>query len=589
MFKKGMKMTPSKKFRLMFIAFILVFSTIIIIDLTVDIAKVASGSSTVYVGGSGPGNYTKIQWAIENASYGDTVFVHAGTYNENVNVNKALSLVGEDKENTIIDGGDSGYVVHAVFTNWFNITGFTIRGSGSSLVDSGIALSYVDNGRIENNIVVSNYNGIHLSNSDYINITNNDLSSNDDHTISLVSSSNNSIYNNKVTNNDHGIRLSDSSDNNIIGNDVSSNNFNGILLSESSNITLTNNIVNQNDGNGIKLDDSSNNIIAYNNVTNSGYFGIHLRLSSKNNRFHHNYILNNFDQVFIETPTSFGNIWDDGNGEGNYWSDYDGHDDGSNGRVPDDGVGDTEVPHPFSNQGDGYFQLDNYPLILTSEIPPISEDEGEGESVIPNLGLLGLSAISALLICIIASLYSLTEGGKYKLVGLMIPLYTRIKKDQVLNHYLRGRINGYIEANPGEHYNAIKYALNINNGALTYHLRVLERENVIVSKRDGMYKRFYPKNVKIPKNYRRLSDVQKRIVKTINEFEGITQTEIANKLDISPQVVNYHVKILESGGIVRSEFGEKYRSKCYIKDKAIFDAAMEMGFPSPQDITSDLV
>jgi parallel beta-helix repeat protein len=583
-----MKMIVSKKSRLMFIAFIFVFSSIIIIDLTVDIAKVASGSSTVYVGGSGPGNYTKIQWAIENASYGDTVFVHAGTYNENVKVNKSISLVGEDRDTTIIDGGENGYVVHAVFTSWFNITGFTIRGSGSTLVDAGISLFYVFNGRIEYNNVISNYNGIYLSNSDYINITNNDLSSNDDHTIYLAGSSNNSIQNNNVTNNDHGIYISHSSDNSVLYNNVSSNNFNGILFSQSSNITLTNNNVNQNGGNGIKLDDSSNNTIAYNNVTNSGYFGIHFRLSSNNNRFHHNYILNNFGQVFIES-TSLSNIWDDGNGEGNYWSDYEGVDDGSNGRVADDGVGDTEIPHPFSNQGDGYFQLDNYPLILTSEIPPISEDDGEGESVIPNLGLLGISAISVIFISIIASLYSLTEGGKYKFVGLMIPLYTRIKKDQVLNHYLRGRINGYIEANPGEHYNAIKYALNINNGALTYHLRVLERENVIVSKRDGMYKRFYPKSANIPKNYRRLSDVQKRIVKTINEFEGITQTEIANKLDISPQVVNYHVKILETAGIVQSEFGEKYRSKCYIKDKAILDAAMDMGFPSPQDITSDLV
>jgi parallel beta-helix repeat protein len=572
-----------------FIAFIFVFSLIVIIDLTFNIAPVASGSSTVYVGGSGPGNYTKIQWAIENASEGDTVFVYSGTYNENINVNKAVSLVGEDRVTTIIDGGKNGYVVNVAFSNWFNISGFTIRGSGSTLVDAGIAIFYTDYGRIENNIIISNYNGIYLSNSDYFNITNNDLSSNDDHTISLVSSSNNSIYNNKVTNNDHGIRLSDSSDNNVMDNDVSSNSFNGILFSQSSYNTITNNIVNLNGGNGIKFDESSNNIIANNNVTNSGYFGIHIRLSSNNNRIHHNYILNNLDQVFLETSTCFGNVWDDGNGEGNYWIDYEGLDDGSNGRTKDDGVGDTEVPHPFNDQGNGYFQLDNYPLILTSEIPPISEDDGESESVIPNLGLLGLSAISAIFICIFASLYSLTEGGKYKFVGFMIPLYTRIKKDQVLNHYLRGRINGYIEANPGEHYNAIKYALNINNGALTYHLRVLERENVIVSKRDGMYKRFYPKSANIPKNYRRLSDVQKRIVKTINEFEGITQTEIANKLDISPQVVNYHVKILETAGIVQSEFGEKYRSKCYIKDKTVLDTAMEMGLPTPQNITSDPV
>jgi len=37
---------------------------------------------TLYVGGSGPGNYTKIQDAIDDASYGDTVFVYNGTYSD---------------------------------------------------------------------------------------------------------------------------------------------------------------------------------------------------------------------------------------------------------------------------------------------------------------------------------------------------------------------------------------------------------------------------------------------------------------------------------------------------------------------------
>ncbi len=41
-----------------------------------------SNGKTLYVGGSGPGNYTKIQDAIDNASDGDTVFVYNGTYHE---------------------------------------------------------------------------------------------------------------------------------------------------------------------------------------------------------------------------------------------------------------------------------------------------------------------------------------------------------------------------------------------------------------------------------------------------------------------------------------------------------------------------
>jgi hypothetical protein len=60
--------------------------------------------NTLYVGGIGPGNYTSIQDAIDNASIGDTVFVYNGTYYEIITIDKSINLVGEDRYNTIIDG-----------------------------------------------------------------------------------------------------------------------------------------------------------------------------------------------------------------------------------------------------------------------------------------------------------------------------------------------------------------------------------------------------------------------------------------------------------------------------------------------------
>jgi nitrous oxidase accessory protein len=61
-----------------------------------------SRGNTLYVGGSGPGNYTKIQDAVDNASTGDTVFVYRGVYYENIIVNKSISLMGENRSNTFI-------------------------------------------------------------------------------------------------------------------------------------------------------------------------------------------------------------------------------------------------------------------------------------------------------------------------------------------------------------------------------------------------------------------------------------------------------------------------------------------------------
>jgi len=59
----------------------------------------------LYVGGSRPNNYTKIQDAIDDAEDGYTVYIYAGTYYENVVVNKTIDLIGENTDTTIIDGG----------------------------------------------------------------------------------------------------------------------------------------------------------------------------------------------------------------------------------------------------------------------------------------------------------------------------------------------------------------------------------------------------------------------------------------------------------------------------------------------------
>ena len=59
-----------------------------------------------------PEEYPTIQSAIDSSSDGNTVLVSAGTYYENINFNgKNISVIGEDRETTIIDGGQNGSVV----------------------------------------------------------------------------------------------------------------------------------------------------------------------------------------------------------------------------------------------------------------------------------------------------------------------------------------------------------------------------------------------------------------------------------------------------------------------------------------------
>ena len=136
------------------VAFLVFLSAFVVIIILPE-----ARATTLYVGGGGPGNYTTIQSAIDAALPGDTVFVFNGTYNENLVVDRTLTLVGESRDSTWINGGGSGDTIH-VTADWVNITGFTITNSGGNSDDSGIELDKVLNCRVTNNNVSNNWHGI---------------------------------------------------------------------------------------------------------------------------------------------------------------------------------------------------------------------------------------------------------------------------------------------------------------------------------------------------------------------------------------------------------------------------------------------
>src|SRR4030042_2566389 len=72
----------------------------------VNDSKPLNNGNWFYVGGSGPNNYSRIQDAIDNASNGDTVYVFNGTYYERLAIYSEINLIGENRDNTIIDAND---------------------------------------------------------------------------------------------------------------------------------------------------------------------------------------------------------------------------------------------------------------------------------------------------------------------------------------------------------------------------------------------------------------------------------------------------------------------------------------------------
>ena len=148
-----------------------------------------------------------------------------------------------------------------------------------------------------------------------------------------------------------------------------------------------------------------------------------------------------------------------------------------------------------------------------------------------------------------------TESGKYRLLlmfTLLIPLYTRFHKEDVLDQFVRGQIYGFIKTNPGVHNNQILREVGVKNGTLSYHLGVLEKTELIQSRREGLkYRVFYPTGMNFPKSERfRLTDLQIQIIGSIRNQPGMTQKEIARLLGRKPQTINYNVKVLDQAGLI---------------------------------------
>ena len=255
-----------------------------------------------------------IQELIDNASNGDTIYIPSGTYYENIIINKSISLVGEDRNTTTIDGGGSGNVVN-VSVDWVNISEFTIRNSGGnqdySDFDAGIDIRSNYNTIICNSISNSMV-CIYLKSSNNNIITGNSISGNNFSGIYLYDSRRNTITDNNISDNFFGIHHLKSSNNIIMGNSIS-NNWEGIYFESSSSNNITSNKFTSNRG-SITFWGSSSNIIISNDILNSGE-GIWLVvLSNKNIIEKNNFIGNKIHAIFY---ISWRNNWD-----GNYWDNW---------------------------------------------------------------------------------------------------------------------------------------------------------------------------------------------------------------------------------------------------------------------------
>ena len=222
------------------------------------------------------------------------------------------------------------------------------------------------------------------------------------------------------------------------------------------------------------------------------------------------------------------------------------------------------------------------PTELTETEATVTPQEQVSSYVPPVLVVVTTGSLLSLLFTLVLSNESLripsTAAGLWFL-GLLGRTH-----ETTDGRYQRGRLMGYLTANPGCHFRALMAALDMSNGQITHHLRILESEEAIWRRKDGRLVRYYPltnslnpsmneDDLPVPPLSPDPNSLQGKILTLLDRDgplgEFPTQAELAIRLEKSQQLVSHHLRTLQKFGLVeKRKMGLKNRYK--LTREAIF-------------------
>ncbi len=250
----------------------------------------AHDEELIIVDKQGGGDYNTIQQAIAHASAGSTIVIRPGEYAEILRINKKISLIGEDREQTIINpiSEPNKYVILLGAPD-ITIQGLSISNGAPGLYSTGIRIN-APNCNINDCLFYDNPIGIAIWASGN-QITNCLFQRCEDEGIAILGSKTSPCDNNKITHcifsqNCDGIELQHSSDNLIKDCDFYQNTHTGIdaIASGNDRNIIQNCHIYDNHVNGIYLSASSDNQIIDCTVTNNRDGDIVMNKYAKNNQ-----------------------------------------------------------------------------------------------------------------------------------------------------------------------------------------------------------------------------------------------------------------------------------------------------------------
>lgn len=245
----------------------------------------AQGTLTVCPSGC---QFSKIQDAINAAQPGDTIEIKAGTYEENLTINKGLKLIGEDRDKVTIKGATAGKPGIAISGDIeVTLEGLTVAetilASPKNFQEDGVRVTRSVKLTVKQARLFKNGDsGLELRDRSQATVTDSEFIGNGNNGIGLFDAAQIIVTNSKILQNGSG--LADNFNNGLsaVGRNkvtlqesvISGNTNEGVFLGEETEATLIKNQITQNKMNGVIVLDAVTVELKENQIRENNFWGV---------------------------------------------------------------------------------------------------------------------------------------------------------------------------------------------------------------------------------------------------------------------------------------------------------------------------
>lgn len=165
----------------------------------------------------------------------------------------------------------------------------------------------------------------------------------------------------------------------------------------------------------------------------------------------------------------------------------------------------------------------------------------------PSLVLWGSSTLAILVLAALL-VKTFTSG--------LLPGYAKIRDEELLRHPTRETIRTHIAQNPGIDPPRLQQQVGIPWSTLAYHLSLLERDQLVVSRVVGRHKYLFVPGAGSASERERLAILQNERTRDVwshvQKHPGINQRALARAFAVDPKAIAWHVQRLAAVGLLRS-------------------------------------